>query len=928
MNDKFDKDYILQVLELLGHREAGGVTEVRIFPQEPYMIINSRREYVGATVSGYYDDYHKLSDDIAPFDGKVNIYVTFNPVIPDLLARANNRLQYHANTTTSDDDILCDLWFPIDCDPIRPTNISSTDAELQMALTRRNEVMAFLSPWAQGIQGLSGNGGHELIRLIGYPNDAETRDAKERLTKFLHDRFTDWKLDDDGNFVLDDKGRKMLRGNGVSVDSTVFNTARIWKLYGTMAVKGDNIPDRPHRRAQLDIPDTIPEPVDLYAHLNEIIPQESTQEQEPTHTKKKASNVKRAHLLPNGDYPLLDVEAYLNASGVAWRTKEKSDRTWFQFETCPIHTDDDGDKWECGICQDTKGAMGAKCMHEPSYTWTDFKEVLGDPKPYYVKEAKKGKKERVGISPGEKRVSDEMGTEPVPDEGEKETTPKDDKIRGDKRSQHLLFWAKQYHQQKMPRKEILVKLRSRNENRCEPVLTEAEITQVMDKAIPRIQPISAATLMEQNFPEQKWAIPEFVPEGLTILAGRPKVGKSWLALSFCAAIAMGGYAMGKVQVEQGEALFIGLEDNYRRLQDRLYQICEDERPSALQLLLDIPPLDQGGLAMLGDWLDEQNNMRLVVIDTLAKVRPEKLRRSDLYLEDYRFTGLLQEFAMQRNLALLVVHHTRKAEADYRLDELSGTTGISAGADAVLILRRTLDGNILYRNGREVVEGEFAVRRDNEAGGWELLGDAKEFAISEQRKLIVEVLKEADDTMSPQEISTALGKESGSVRFLLSAMVKDGTLIRPSRGKYQLSDFTTNNANNANNPSEAGIQLLANVSVSTNTPNKQQKRDGIVKTPIVSVVSADQKTTNNQGTSESASSEPIVSVVSDVSGVGNKQVEGTSKEIYGRLSNKLTEYLERCPVSFQKRLIRDLNADNILLSRATEAARRMSNWTGR
>ncbi len=392
---KYEPAYIVSVLELLGHREAGGVTEVRIFPHDRYLFINNKREYVGNVVSGYYDDYEKLAQDIEPFDGKGNIYITINPSRPELLARAANRLQFAARTTTSDDEILCDLWFPIDIDPIRPADISSTDDELLLSIARRDEIVEFLSPWAQPIKGMSGSGGHGLIRLPGYPNNEDTRHTKERLTKYLHDRFTDWELDAQGNPILDDKGAKIKRKDGVDVDNTVFNMSRIWKLYGTMAVKGDNVEDRPHRRSYLEMPVSFPEPVDLYAHINEIIPQqESTQEKEKRNAKGKASNEKRKETERDGDYPFLDVPAYLNAWGGEWRIKEKSDRTWYQFRICPLHTDFDGDEWECGICQDVNGKMGAKCMHNPDYTWQDFKEVLGDPKPYYSNTGAKGKRKK------------------------------------------------------------------------------------------------------------------------------------------------------------------------------------------------------------------------------------------------------------------------------------------------------------------------------------------------------------------------------------------------------------------------------------------------------------------------------------------------------------------------------------------------------
>jgi P4 family phage/plasmid primase-like protien len=261
--DKFDPAYITNVLELL-HGKSDGIVEVRIFPNDRYLNINGHREWVGKTVSGYYTDFEKAAQDIQPFDGRGNIYFTLNPVNPDLLARAANRLKYSVSTTTKDNDILSDRWLPIDIDSVRPKDVSSTDEELKLALKKQTEIVTWLDKFSiPTITGMSGNGAHILIPLIGYPNTQETRQAKEQFIHFLSLKFSDDK---------------------VSVDSTVFNMARIWKLYGTLAVKGDNIPERPHRRAWLNIPrcdasdafrEQMPEPIDLYAMLPDILPQES-----------------------------------------------------------------------------------------------------------------------------------------------------------------------------------------------------------------------------------------------------------------------------------------------------------------------------------------------------------------------------------------------------------------------------------------------------------------------------------------------------------------------------------------------------------------------------------------------------------------------------------------------------------------------------
>ncbi|MFC1718614.1 hypothetical protein ACFL6S_33485 [Candidatus Poribacteria bacterium] len=347
MNMSFNKQRIVEFLKYLGHLEAGGVTEVRIFPKERHLFINGRSQYVGKVVSGYYNDYRQLARDIKPFDGKASIYITINPCKPELLLRSPNRLRFSAKVTTRDDDILCDLWFPIDTDPVRSAGISSTDDELKMALAKRDEVSEFLSRWAYTVKGMSGNGGHGLIRLPGYPNNEETRRAKEQLTRFLSERFSDAK---------------------VSVDNTVFNMSRIWKLYDTMAVKGDSIPNRPHRRSRLEI--VTVETADLYAHLDDIIPPEY-------------GSCEQDYASGSGEYPLLNVQSYLNSWGGAWRMRVKDGVSWYQFRICPIHKDYDGHEWECGICQFPSGKMGAKCMHDPAYSWQDFKAVLGDPREFY-----------------------------------------------------------------------------------------------------------------------------------------------------------------------------------------------------------------------------------------------------------------------------------------------------------------------------------------------------------------------------------------------------------------------------------------------------------------------------------------------------------------------------------------------------------------
>lgn len=254
----YDANYIQSVVEFFGHHHCGGCTEVRIFPKPEITGYRKIRgiERIGSTVSGYFSNYEKLAQEIAPFDGKAHIYITLNPVQKDYLALANNRLRYAVgkDETTKDVGIFADLWFFFDVDPLRnPPQISSTSTELSSALERQDLMIReqFEPKGITVVQGMSGNGGHGLIRLAPSSDLDMTRALKKQLLDYLSEIYSD---------------------DVVSLDTTVHNPSRLIKLHGVMAVKGDNIPERPHRRAYLEIPDTPPLPIDLKELVSLLVP--------------------------------------------------------------------------------------------------------------------------------------------------------------------------------------------------------------------------------------------------------------------------------------------------------------------------------------------------------------------------------------------------------------------------------------------------------------------------------------------------------------------------------------------------------------------------------------------------------------------------------------------------------------------------------
>jgi hypothetical protein len=189
------------------------------------------------TISGYFDDHEKLAETVQAADLRYRaggVYWTINRVNPTLLARACNRLKEHAENTTADNHILRRHWLPVDLDPIRPAGISSSEEEHDAALARAYTIaIEMATEWGRPIIADSGNGAH-LLYEVDLPNTEQSLRTVSAMLAMLDRRFSD---------------------EVVKVDLSSANAARIWKVYGTVARKGDNIPGRPHRISRiLEVP--------------------------------------------------------------------------------------------------------------------------------------------------------------------------------------------------------------------------------------------------------------------------------------------------------------------------------------------------------------------------------------------------------------------------------------------------------------------------------------------------------------------------------------------------------------------------------------------------------------------------------------------------------------------------------------------------
>jgi hypothetical protein len=299
--------------------------------------------------------------------------------------------------------------------------------------------------------------------------------------------------------------------------------------------------------------------------------------------------------------------------------------------------------------------------------------------------------------------------------------------------------------------------------------------------------IDAETLLGMDFPPLSYVIPGYVVEGLTILGGKPKMGKSWWSYDAGIAVATGGRAMGSVRCEQGDVIYLALEDNRRRMKERILILAPSPRKqlgislSRLSVRTVAPRIDNGLMAELDKWRLSCQNPRLIIIDVYMKVRPPRKRGEDVYAADYAAVVPLQKYASEHRLAIVLVTHTRKMEADDPLEQISGTNGVTGAADAVLVLTRGKGGTTLYGRGRDIEEIETAMQFDG--GKWSILGDADEVRKSSERRKIIAALKEAHDELTPKAIADLVGMKAANVRVLLRKMVADGDICQPRVGFY-------------------------------------------------------------------------------------------------------------------------------------------------
>lgn len=213
--------------------------------------------------------------------------------------------------------------------------------------------------------------------------------------------------------------------------------------------------------------------------------------------------------------------------------------------------------------------------------------------------------------------------------------------------------------------------------------------------------------------------------GLTLLAGAPKKGKSWLALHLALCVAAGRPFLGRDTV-QGQVLYLDLESRRYRVQERATRLCPGELPHGLFMAHQAPRMEDGLYQGLSRWAQAQPRPRLVIVDTMGRIKGQGRGRENAYEADTRMLGEAQRFALDHGLSLLMVHHLRKTIGGFKepdvYERVSGSTGITGVCDAVMVLDapRGQTQAQLYLDGRDIPPQQLALQFDN--GVWTLLSE--------------------------------------------------------------------------------------------------------------------------------------------------------------------------------------------------------------
>ena len=264
----------------------------------------------------------------------------------------------------------------------------------------------------------------------------------------------------------------------------------------------------------------------------------------------------------------------------------------------------------------------------------------------------------------------------------------------------------------------------------------------MNETNKRLDIIDGETLIDMRLEPVKFCIENLLPQGIAMISGAPKIGKSWLMLDWCLKIAK-GESVWNFKSHKGTTLYLCLEDNWNRVQSRLLNITDDV-PGNVFFAVSSCSLSDGLSKQIESFVLEHPDTVLVTIDTFQMIRSAE--KDSSYANDYQEIEALKSLADKLNITILLVHHLRKQTDTDPLNKISGTTGISGALDTTLILERkerSQNKAVLICTGRDIEHRELELSFSKDNHTWELISDSVEepvFLLPEDMKLLIAFMK--------------------------------------------------------------------------------------------------------------------------------------------------------------------------------------------
>lgn len=700
-------------------------------------------------ISGYFTSIDTLIQQFDTIDPRnTNMYITINKVNEDCYSRAQHDCFRQTDTNTQDSEIEAYEWLFIDLDPIRVTDISSSDKELEASKGLCDKVYDYMKGlgFKEPIRAMSGNGYH-LLYKIALDNTEENVSLVERCLYNLS---------------------AMFSNEVVKIDVVNYNPSRICKLYGTLAQKGANTQKRPHRMAQI-----ISMPGVIESNTKDLLQVLANELPEPP---KPQRNNNSTSYSSNGDF---DIETWMYEHGLeSIGTKSGKDCVIYPLANCPFdHSHTNGDS---KIFKYTNGAIAFKCHHNScrGKNWQDVRELL-EPGAYDTKQL---------------------------------NAEDDARIEAGYQQHKALKVAKpeQIAENKKP------------------------------KQLRRLK--TAEALMKKDLPEPEVfvGVGDELPilvEGTCILSAKPKLGKSWLALSMCVAVANGEDFLG-YHTKQCSTLYLDLETSETLQQRRLKKVLKGANPPKnFYLETETDQIGKGFIEQIEDYLRQDPKIGIVVIDVFQIIRsPSANMKESEYEHAYRDITPLNELAQKHHISIMLVCHDRKAvDPDDPFSNILGSTGLQGAATQMMVMfRKKKEDPIHISIKGKTIDGlpELNVKLDN--AEWSIVDGASvkereqlalnsEYMESDIRAAVVEIAKHNSSwrgrcsqliqdsieqygigiTDEPKGVGTFLNKHQG--RFLKIDNIKV-TIIKNGQGAktYQIETFTVDTVDGNNGSTVDGF----------------------------------------------------------------------------------------------------------------------------